>query len=326
MAKTNWKSIKKQYVTEVKETSVDLKSFCVRNGLNYSTARKYLNNKLLEENGIETEQNNGTDEQNTRKEQNTAKGVQFGKNSKSQDSSPNLSTSETKKPRNQSKPKKATGKGTGRGGRRAGAGAPQGNKNAYVHGLMTKAFGDLVKYSHQVDDEFKLEVHKLASLQALEAFGRYRDELNVLNDTLEQQAKEGKAPTELQIDELAALDKRMSGSLSQVTYHTGKLEYIEGQMANREYTKASITKTRVHTNHITVDTKLKEKGIGLADAKTKQSVAQTALAEHELTAKEREGLGDKDDLGLLLDEAMEMQEDEILERFKERGGQLHADD
>ena len=323
MAKTNWKNIKKQYVTEVKDTGVDLKSFCVRNGLNYSTARKYLNNKLLEENGIEIEQNNGTSAQNRLTEQNKAGSVQFDEKSNRQDSSPNLSTSETKKPRNQSRSKK--GKGS-HGGRRKGAGAPEGNKNAFVHGLMTRAFGDLVKYSHQVDDEFKLEVHKLASLQALEAFGRYKDEMTALNEAIEQQIKDGKPPTEGQIDELAGIEKRMSGSLSQVTYHTGKLEYIEGQMANREFTKASTTKTRVHTNHITVDTKLKEKGIGLADAKTKQSVAQTALAEHELTAKEREGLGDKDDLGLELDEAMEMQEDEILERFKERGGQLHVDD
>ncbi|HDM8198721.1 TPA: hypothetical protein P0E36_004905 [Vibrio harveyi] len=323
MAKTDWKSVKKQYVKEVGETGVDLKAFCVRNGLNYSTARKYLNNKLLEDNGIEIEQKRTEQAKSGKSEQNKADSVQFDEKSNRNDPHPDPSNSKREKPGNQSSGKKKKGQ---HGGKRAGAGAPEGNKNAYVHGLMTRAFGDLVKYSHMVDDEFKLEVHKLASLQALEAFGKYKEELETLKETIDKQIKQGKPPTEGQIDELNILDNRMNSCLSKVTYHTGRLESIQGQMANREYTKVATHKTRVQTTQISTDTKLKEKSIGLADAKTEQSKAQTALAKHELSAKEREGLGDMDDLGMMLDELMDTPEDEILERFKENGGQLHADD
>lgn len=320
MAKIDWKRIKKQYVSEVAETGVDLKTFCVRNGLIYSTARKYLTIKLLEENGItKTGKGIRTTEQNRTEEQNE----DSAEISKGNTSRPNSRKPKQQKARKQSIDEKP--KGT-RGGKRDGAGAPKGNRNAFVHGLMTKAFGDLVKYSHQVDDEFKLEVHKLASLQALQSYTKYKEDLEKLTQEIEQQIKNGKPPTEVQVEELSSLERRMTSSLSQVTYHAGKLEYMENQMANRAYTHQATAKTRAQTTHVVVDTELKQKSIGLADAKTEQSKAQTALAKHELTAREKETMGDDDDLGMTLDEVMDQQEDEILERFRENGGELHLDD
>ncbi len=59
MAVADWESIKKQYLNEYAETGVGVKAFCVRNDLNYSTAKKHLNNKALVLSG-----QNRTQEQN----------------------------------------------------------------------------------------------------------------------------------------------------------------------------------------------------------------------------------------------------------------------
>ncbi|MFZ3513793.1 hypothetical protein LC147_11950 [Vibrio harveyi] len=304
MAKINWELIKKQYLSEHLETGVDVKTFCVRNGLNYSTARKYLNNKLLEsEKNTETEQKENT------------------------------TTERAQKPKLKHKPSKTdaddepkTKKQSNRGGKRPGAGAPAGNKNAFVHGLMTRAFGSLVKYSHQVDDDFKLEVHKLAALQALECHARYKQELEEYMQELAEREDPKKPLTEQQQDDLFSLEKRISSSLNQVCYHTSKLEAIESSMANRNYTNRSTSKVIAQTAQVEVDTKLKRKGIGLAEANTEKARAQTELAKHELDIKTREGLGDDDDLGMDLAEIQDLDDDEILARFKAKGGELIDDD
>lgn len=304
MAKINWERIKKQYLSEYAETGVDVKTFCVRNGLVYSTARKYLNNKLLE-----SEQNTKTEQ----KENTATKSAQ----------KPN-GKGKRNKPDADDEPK--SGKQSNRGGKRPGAGAPAGNRNAFVHGLMTRAFGSLVKYSHQVDDDFKLEVHKLAALQALECHARYKQELEEYLQELADREDPKKPLTEQQQDDLFSLEKRISSSLNQVCYHTSKLETIESSMANRNYTNRSTSKVIAQTAQVEVDTKLKSKGIGLAEANTDKALAQAALARHELDLKEREGLGDDDDLGMELDEIQDLDDDEILARFKAGGGELIEDD
>ncbi len=304
MAKINWERIKKQYLSEHAETGVDVKTFCVRNGLVYSTARKYLNNKLLE-----TEQNTETEhEQNTE-----PKGAQ----------KPNPKGKSNQTPADKSE---KTTKQSKRGGKRAGAGAPAGNRNAFVHGLMTRAFGSLVKYSHQVDDEFKLEVHKLAALQALECHAQYKQELADYMQELAEREDPTLPLTEKQQEDLYRLENRINSSLNQVCHHTGKLEYIEGQIANRGYTNRATSKVVAQTTQVEVDTNLKRKGIGLAEANTDKALAQAALARHDLDQREREGLGDDDDLGMDLDAIQDLDDDEILQRFKENGGELIEDD
>ncbi|MGF1835105.1 hypothetical protein [Photobacterium sanguinicancri] len=303
----NWKIIKKQYINEHAETGVDVKTFCVRNGLNYSTARKHLNNKLL---GKEQNTEHEQEPKNTEQNKNTAS--RSAKNNNA-----NVRKSKRQPTKSADSPKQSN-----RGGKRNGSGAPKGNKNAFVHGLMSRAFGDLVKYSHQVDDEFKLEVHKLASIQALDHFVRYKDELEQFLEAL----PEDKAPTELEQETIDRLERRIESSFNKVTYHTGKLEALETSMANRRYTNRSTSKVIAQTTHVEVDTNLKRKGIGLAEANTKKATAQTELTMHELDMKQREGLGDDDDLGMLLDEIQDTTDDEILERFKARGGELTEDE
>lgn len=63
MARINWERIKKQYLSEYEETGVDVKTFCVRNGLVYSTARKYLNNKLLQRKENKPSEQNANNEE-----------------------------------------------------------------------------------------------------------------------------------------------------------------------------------------------------------------------------------------------------------------------
>ncbi|MFV8383411.1 hypothetical protein ACNO5E_04815 [Vibrio parahaemolyticus] len=301
MAKINWELIKKQYLSEHAETGVTVRAFCVRNGLVYSTARKYLNNKLLEDKENKPNEHSQNDQEST---------------AKSKD------TKELTPPKRQRKQPKSA-KQSNRGGKRAGAGAPRENKNAFVHGLMTKAFGNLVKYSHQVDDEFKLEVHKLAALQALEAHTKHKQDLA---DLLEELAEdENHKITELEQEEIERIERRIESSFQKVCYHTGQLERLEGNMANRRYTNNSTRKVIAQTTQVEVDTNLKRKSINLAEANTDKSKAQAALARHELDQRQREGLGDDDDLGMLLDEVQELDDDEILKRFKEQGGELHED-
>ncbi|HIF6165129.1 hypothetical protein [Vibrio parahaemolyticus] len=301
MAKINWELIKKQYLSEYAETGVTVRAFCVRNGLVYSTARKYLNNKLLESKESKPTEHK-ENEQESAAETIVAKGI-------------------TPPKRRVVKPKSS--KQSNRGGKRAGAGAPKQNKNAFVHGLMTKAFGNLVKYSHQVDDEFKLEVHKLAALQALEAHTLHKQELAAFLEELENQ--ESTNLTELEQEQIERIERRIESSFQKVCYHTSKLEQLEGYMANRRYTNNSTRKVVAQTTQVEVDTNLKRKSIGLAEANTDKSKAQAALARHELDLRQREGLGDDDDLGMLLDEVQDLDDDEILQRFKEQGGQLHED-
>lgn len=69
---------------------------------------------------------------------------------------------------------------------------------------------------------------------------------------------------------------------------------------------------------VRIDTELKTKGVRLAEAKTEHAKTATALNKYELTAKEKEGLGEKDDLGIELDEISDMDDDEINRRFKAR--------
>lgn len=305
MARINWERIKKQYLSEYEETGVDVKTFCVRNGLVYSTARKYLNNKLLQRKENKPSEQNANNEE-VQGEKLQPKGI-----------TPPKTKIKRKKTANQSSAK------NGHGGRRAGAGAPKGNSNAFVHGLMTKAFGNLVKYSHQVDDEFKLEVHKLAALQALECYTQYKDELA---DFLKELEERGDKPTELEQEFIDRLEKRIESSFGMVCHHTGKLEYLEGQMANRRLTNRAISKVIAQTTQVEVDTNLKRKGIALAEANTDKAKAQAALARHDLDQKKREGLGDDDDLGMLLDEVQDLDDDEIIQRFKDKGGVLNDDE
>ena len=305
MAKFDWERIKKQYVSEYAETSVSVKDFCVRNGLTYSTARKYLNNRLLEESGV-LEQN---------KEQ------EHEQNIDDCSGGSDIPSTKSQHPTRSKGRKSAVQSRSGWGGKRGGAGAPKGNQNNFVHGLMTKAFGELVKYSHQVDDGFKVEVFKLAALQALSHYTNYKEELEEFIAKLPAD----KPPTEEQLETINRLENRINSSFFQMTQYTERLERLEGSMKNRNYMERSIEKTIAHTAHIKVDTKLKSKGIGLAEANTDKARAQTELAKHELNIKQREGLGNDDDLSMLLDEIQDMDDDEILNRFKENGGEF-ADD
>ncbi|PMH74239.1 hypothetical protein [Vibrio cyclitrophicus] len=69
---------------------------------------------------------------------------------------------------------------------------------------------------------------------------------------------------------------------------------------------------------VRIDTELKTKGVRLTEAKTEHAKTITALNKYELTAKEKEGLGEKNDLGMELDEISDMDDDEINRRFKAR--------
>lgn len=97
-------------------------------------------------------------------------------------------------------------------------------------------------------------------------------------------------------------------------------------MANRRLTNRAISKVIAQTTQVEVDTNLKRKGIALAEANTDKAKAQAALARHDLDQKQREGLGDDDDLGMLLDEVQDLDDDEIIQRFKDKGGVLNDDE
>ncbi len=319
MTKTNWKKVKEQYVSEFLETGVDVKTFCVRNGLVYSTARKYLNNKLLDD-AVKGEQQSEQKSLNTDKtkpkEQNTEQ------NKDERPKSPGKNNKQDQQGKHQSSGSAKSTKQSNRGGKRPGAGAPIGNQNAFVHGLMTKAFGDLVKYSHQVDDDFKIEILKLAAIKALKHHTEYKDELDEFMKTCPVDS----APTELQMEQLGNLEQRVESSFNQAIKYAEKLERLELMISNRKYTNRSTSKVIAQTTQIEVDTNLKRKGIELASANTEKAKAQTELAKHDLDLKQREGLGDQDDLGMLLDEISSFDDDEILQRFKDAGGELANDD
>ncbi|MCY9873211.1 hypothetical protein [Vibrio barjaei] len=74
---------------------------------------------------------------------------------------------------------------------------------------------------------------------------------------------------------------------------------------------------------VRIDTELKIMGVRLAEAKTEQAKTATALNNYELTVKEKEGLGEKDDLGMELDMIADMEDDEINRRFAERESGRH---
>ncbi|EMW7171676.1 hypothetical protein K6U20_11810 [Vibrio fluvialis] len=289
ITKTQWQAHAKEWAL----SGLSVAKYCALHRLTVSTARAHLKSEIREKILSETEAPQNVD---------------------TQGSQPGLSSAKSPKSRKQPKAKSRT-KG----------GAPKGNKNAYIHGLMTQTFGGLVAYAEQADDEFKINLMRCAQLQALEHHVKYKADLVKLNKEIEDKGPDYKL-TELDIDSIDRLEKYAKSCFDQAIYYATKEIQIVNQFTNIEATKAAEVKIRAQVEQIKVDTRLKEKGIVLAEAKTKQAKAQTELTRMDLDARRKESLGDDEDLGMTLDEVLELGDDEILDRFKQGGGELGFDD
>ncbi|WJT09272.1 hypothetical protein [Vibrio harveyi] len=293
----NWGELQLEWA----ESGQSVKEFCARKGIPLPSGRRYLKQSvkdaLLSAHAItECE----SDQQKSKKcAEQTAK-------SDHKETNPPVSLEQAAEIPNQSK--------KGRGGKREGAGAPKGNKNAEIHGLMTACFGDILKYADQANDQFKIKVFKAAQLKALERYSKYQEELANYKAEL---AEDGVKVSIEELEIMEVYESKMKSCFDQAVYYMSKEIQIIGQIANTEATNVARAKMLAQIDHIGVDTQLKSKGLALADAKTDQATTQAALNRYELSAKEKEGLGEKDDLGMELDEISEHSDDEINQRFKE---------
>ncbi|KFA99468.1 hypothetical protein [Vibrio sp. ER1A] len=291
--------------------------FCKKNNIPTPSGRRYFNNKVKEKlissgavalpdqvisKGDQLESDQSSEKSNTRKQ--------------SRESTSAGKSTETGK-----QPTRRKNKG----------GAPKGNKNAFVHGLFSAVFEGLEKHVNEVDESMKLEFLKAAQLKALQAHVDYKKELEQLLKDIGE--REDGLITELEQENISNLERRMNSCFDQAIRYAGKeLQYAD-QIQGTKLKKATIElvninkkKVEAQTTHIKVDTDLKRKAIPLAQAKKEQAEAQTALVRHELDLKQKEGLGDTDDLGMELEDIMDMKDDEILERFTEAGGVLPDDE
>jgi len=200
------------------------------------------------------------------------------------------------------------------GGKREGAGAPKGNQNAKIHGLLTACFGEIMTYADQAGNDFKIKVFKAAQLKALEGYAKYQEQLKKFVEEL----PEDKAPSQTEAEIIESLEKRVKSCFDQATYYMSKEIQLVQSITNTKATNVAKKKMEAQITQIGVDTQLKRKGLKLTDAKTEQAQTAAALNKYELTAKEKEGLGEKDDLGMELDEIAAFDDDEINQRFKER--------
>lgn len=197
-------------------------------------------------------------------------------------------------------------------GKRKRGGQPK-NQNAKIHGLLTACFGEILDYADQAGDAFKIKVFKAAQLKALEGYAKYQTQLQEYLESL----PDGK-PSADDLETIQIYEGRIKSCFEQATYYMSKEIQIVQSMTNTKATKVAQKKMEAQITQIGVDTQLKRKGLKLTDAKTEQAFTAAALNKYELTAKEKEGLGEKDDLGMELDEIAAFDDDEINQRFKER--------
>ncbi|MGO2317451.1 MAG: hypothetical protein ACTH6O_00600 [Vibrio toranzoniae] len=192
-------------------------------------------------------------------------------------------------------------------------GAPKGNQNAKIHGLLTACFGEILDYADQAGDAFKIKVFKAAQLKALDGYAKYQTQLQEYLEALP-----GGKPSADDLETIQTYEGRIKSCFEQATYYMSKEIQLVQSMTNTKATNVAKKKMEAQITHISVDTQLKRKGLKLTDAKTEQAFTAAALNKYELTAKEKEGLGEKDDLGMELDDIAAMDDDEINQRFKER--------
>jgi hypothetical protein len=207
--------------------------------------------------------------------------------------------------------------GEGDQGKRKRGGQPK-NQNAKIHGLLTACFGEIMNYAEQADDKFKIKVFKAAQVKALESYAKYQTQLQEFLDEL----PDGK-PTADDLETIQILEGRIKSCFEQATYYMSKEISLVQSMSNTKATNVAQKKMEAQITQIGVDTQLKRKGLALTEAKTEQAQTAAALNKYELTAKEKEGLGEKDDLGLELDEIASIDDDEINQRFREQEEALH---
>ncbi|MCE7567547.1 hypothetical protein LZS85_15595 [Aliivibrio fischeri] len=304
MARKDWGKLQRAWAV----SGLSVRAFCEKNDLPFGTAKRYFTTKVRNDYvGITNDDEFAQSDPSKREKSDpNGSGSKFLKNTVTTGSLSDLSPND-----GEEKPKRK------RGGQR-------GNKNAFVHGLFTRAFGDLVQYSEQADDDFKIKLFRLAQLRALESHTKFITELKKLQQDISE--RENTTPTELDLDRIASLENRIDSSFDKATYFASKEIQLVSNLTNIEATIAAKNKINVQIKQIKVDTTLKEKGIALAGAKTEQARAQTELAKLDLDSKRKENLGDDDDLGMSLDEIMDLDDDEIVARFKENGGEIQADD
>ncbi len=197
-------------------------------------------------------------------------------------------------------------------GKKRRGGQPK-NQNAKIHGLLTACFGEVLSYADKADNDFKITVLKAAQLKALKAYAKYQEQLQEFLDGL----PEG-TPSSDDSEIIKNLEGRMQSCFDKATYYIGKEIQLVQSISNTKATNVAKKKMEAQITHIGVDTQLKRKGLKLTDAKTDQAQTAAALNKYELTAKEKEGLGEKDDLGMELDAISDMDDDEINQRFREK--------
>lgn len=292
------------------ESGLSASAFCKEKGIPLPSGRRYfkkaVKDKLIESKAITLSESDQKKRSNNPKASNKSDHENYHDTSE-QPSSLEESAKRRKQPKGKNDHKKNRG------------GAPKGNQNAAIHGLMTRCFGEILDYADQADDQFKIRVFKAAQLKALDKYAQYQEQLANFESEIQER---GETPS---IEELEVIDKYtewMKSCFSQAVYYMSKEIQIKAQLTNTEATKVAKSKMEAQIKHIGVDTKLKTKGLALAAAKTDQAETQAALNKYELSAKEKEGLGEKDDLGIELDAIADMDDDEINQRFKEREAQL----
>ncbi|WP_274882428.1 hypothetical protein [Vibrio harveyi] len=281
------------------ESGKSVAEFCKEKGIPLPTGRRYLKkaikDKLLDAKVITLAE---SDQKKRQKVRNS------GDKSDQVITKTNQTLAEAGEQAKQSKGK--------RGGKRDGAGAPKGNQNAAIHGLMTRCFGEILDYADQANDQFKIKVFKAAQLKALDKYAQYQEKLAEFEAEIQER---GETPSIEEMDVIEKYQEWMKSCFSQAVYYMSKEIQITSQLTNTSATKMAEKKMAAQIKHIGVDTALKTKGLKLTDAKTEQAQTAAELNKYELNAKQKEGLGEKDDLGLELDEIQAIDDDEINQRF-----------
>lgn len=170
-----------------------------------------------------------------------------------------------------------------------------GNQNAKIHGLFSKHFGDAWDIAGNFTPDVRTQVVNAQSIEALEARGRYKSDLDKLQSEIEERQREA---TEDEFDRLEKLADRIDSCNRTITRLMKMGSSLDLDEINMDYIRTS-------DEHKRVDMRLKEKNISLAEANTKKSKAQTDLGIAQLKALDKDEGGKKDDIDEMLDEILD---------------------
>lgn len=276
----NWPKAVEKWQKDHAQTGISAKDWCLKNGLTYATARRYIK---LPKKPPKPTNNDALD--------NSAQSAQDS-------SAQNVTNQIVKK----TKPKKAAQPAQKTAQKRKSM-QRMGNSNAVTHGFFSKHFGEAWEIAQHFNASIRLQAVDAQLVKTYQVIEQYEGEL----EAIMSEVGDGQ-PNENQFDMMSTLAKRISGCYGVVGQLIDRANRLTDSKDNRKSNELSRKRLVADTKRIEVDTILKGVGISLTEKNAEKAVAQTNLSIAQLKALNKDDGGNKDDLDDILDEIMDMRD------------------